>query len=67
MRLLRVRVVGPAGTPPSFGRSLLRLFGTWLAIVPLCLGLLPVLVDDRRRALQDFIASTTVVRDPSSS
>ena len=64
MRLLRVRVVGPAGTPPRFGRSLLRLFGTWLAIVPLCLGLLPVLVDDRRRALQDFIASTTVVRDP---
>ena len=24
MRLLRVRVVGPAGTPPRFGRSLLR-------------------------------------------
>ena len=64
MRLLRVRVVGPAGTPPRFGRSLLRVFGTLLAIVPLCLGLLPVLVDDRRRALQDFIASTTVVRDP---
>ena len=64
MRLLRVRVVGPAGTPPRFGRSLLRLIGTLLAIVPLCLGLLPVLVDDRRRALQDFIASTTVVRDP---
>ena len=43
---------------------LLRVLGTWLAIVPIGLGLLPVLVDDRRRALQDFIASTTVVRDP---
>jgi uncharacterized RDD family membrane protein YckC len=64
MRLLRVRVVGAAGTPPSFGRSVLRLIGTWLAIVPLFLGFAPVLVDDRRRALQDFIASTTVVRDP---
>lgn len=26
-------------------------------------GFLPVLVDDRRRALQDFMASTTVIYD----
>jgi uncharacterized RDD family membrane protein YckC len=64
MRLLRLRVLGPDGTPPRFARSLLRLAGAWLAIVPFGLGLLPVLVDERRRALQDFIASTTVVRDP---
>jgi uncharacterized RDD family membrane protein YckC len=64
MRLMRLKVVGPSGGPPRFGRALVRLIGTWLAIVPLGLGLLPVLVDDRRRALQDFIASTTVVRDP---
>jgi uncharacterized RDD family membrane protein YckC len=64
MRVLRLRVQGPSGAPPRFGRSLLRLIGTWLAIVPLGLGLLPVLLDERRRALQDYIASTTVVRDP---
>jgi uncharacterized RDD family membrane protein YckC len=64
MRLLRLRVLGPSGTSPGFGRSLVRLAGAWLALVPLGLGLLPVLFDDRRRALQDFIAGTTVVRDP---
>jgi uncharacterized RDD family membrane protein YckC len=64
MRLLRLRVQVPSGTPPRFGRSLLRLIATWFAIVPLGLGLLPVLFDERRRALQDFIAGTIVVRDP---
>lgn len=63
MRLLGLRVSGPSGAPPGFGRSLLRLAGTWLALVPLGLGLLPVLVDDRRRALQDLLAGTVVVRD----
>jgi uncharacterized RDD family membrane protein YckC len=63
MRLLRLRVTGPGGGPPGFARALLRLVGTWLAIVPLGLGLLPMLVDDRRRALQDFIAGTVVAHD----
>jgi uncharacterized RDD family membrane protein YckC len=38
-----------------------RLVGLVLAIVPLFAGILPALVDDRRRALQDFLAGTTVV------
>jgi uncharacterized RDD family membrane protein YckC len=66
MRILRVRVQGPHGGPPGFGRALLRLGATWLAIVPLCLGLLPMLVDDRRRALQDLIAGTVVAHDDLS-
>ena len=66
MRLLRIRVAGPDGEAPGLGRALVRLVGTWLAIAPLCLGLLPILVDDRRRALQDFIAGTVVTHGDDS-
>ncbi len=63
MRLMRLRVVGPSCSAPGLGRSLLRLFGLGLAILLLFTGFLPVLVDDRRRALQDFLAGTVVVYD----
>jgi uncharacterized RDD family membrane protein YckC len=61
MRLMRLRVLGPDGAPPRLGRSLLRLVGSDVAIALLFVGFLPVLVDDRRRALQDFLARTVVV------
>ncbi len=63
MRLMRLRVVDGSGAAPSFGRSLLRLVGLGLSILLLFTGFLPVLVDDRRRALQDFLADTVVVYD----
>ncbi len=62
MRLLRLRVLH-GNEPPGFWRSLARLFGLALAIIPCFAGFLPVLVDDRRRALQDYIAGTAVVYD----
>jgi hypothetical protein len=34
-----------------------------VAIAVAFLGFVPVLVDDRRRALQDFLAGTTVLYD----
>ena len=43
MRLLRLRVLGPEGDPPSIGRSLVRMVGLVLAIVPLFAGFIPVL------------------------
>jgi uncharacterized RDD family membrane protein YckC len=61
MRLMQVRVLTAAGTPPGFWRSVVRLAGLALAIIPLFAGFLPVLVDDRRRALPDFLAGTVVV------
>ena len=67
MRLLGLRVVGPDGRPPGAGRAMVRLAGLALAIVPACAGFLPVLVDDRRRALQDFAARTVVLYDPRPS
>jgi uncharacterized RDD family membrane protein YckC len=61
MRLMRVRVAGSDGLPPPPGRSILRVIGLGLSIIPLFAGFLPVLVDDRRRGLLDFIAGTVVV------
>jgi uncharacterized RDD family membrane protein YckC len=61
MALMHLRVRGPRGTPPGVLRSLVRFVGLVLAIVPLFAGCLPALVDDRRRALQDFMARTVVV------
>jgi uncharacterized RDD family membrane protein YckC len=63
MRLMRVRVVVASGEPPSGWRSLVRLIGLGLAIILLFTGFLPALVDDRRRALEDFMAGTTVMYD----
>jgi uncharacterized RDD family membrane protein YckC len=63
MRLLRLRVIDGAGSAPGLGRSLLRLIGLSVAILLLFIGFLPVLVDDRRRALQDLLADTAVVYD----
>jgi uncharacterized RDD family membrane protein YckC len=61
MRLMALRVVTPAGTPPGPARSVVRVIGLALAIVPLFAGFLPVLVDGRRRALQDMLAGTVVL------
>ena len=62
MRLLRLRVLGQGGRPPSGGRSLLpRLVGLLLSIVPCFAGFVPVLFDERRRGLADFMAGTVVV------
>jgi uncharacterized RDD family membrane protein YckC len=61
MRLLRLRVRGPTGNPPSIGRSLVRFVGLVLAIVPLFAGFLPILFTERRRGLPDVLAGTVVV------
>jgi uncharacterized RDD family membrane protein YckC len=65
MRLLRLRVRTGDGGTPSTGRSIVRLIGLVLSIVPLFLGFVPVLFDERRRGLADFLAGTVVVYEPS--
>jgi len=62
MRMLGVRVLH-GNAPPGVARSLLRLVGLALAIIPCFAGFLPALVDDRRRALPDFIAGTVVIHE----
>ena len=61
MRIMDLRVTGADGALPSVGRSIVRVVGLALAIIPLFAGFLPVLVDDRRRGLHDFLAGTVVV------
>ena len=61
MRILRLRVLGDDGLPPRLGRSMLRLVGLGLAIVPLFAGFLPALFEHRRRALPDFFGGTVVL------
>ena len=63
MALVRLRVVGADGRPIGPGRAFVRLVGLLLSIAIVFLGFLPALVTDRRRALQDFLAGTVVVRD----
>jgi len=63
MRTMGLRVIDARGEHPGFARSCVRIVGLLLAIIPLGAGFLPVLVDDRRRALQDFLASTAVIYD----
>ncbi|HEY3050993.1 MAG TPA: RDD family protein [Gaiellaceae bacterium] len=64
LRLMHLRVVTGSGASPSVPRALLRFVGLICAIVPLCAGFLPALVDGRRRVLQDFLAGTAVIYEP---
>ena len=61
MRMMGIRVTTAHGEIPGIPRSIVRLVGLVLAIIPFFAGFLPVLVDDRRRALQDMLARTVVV------
>jgi uncharacterized RDD family membrane protein YckC len=60
MRIMRLRVY-QAGEPPTIWRSLIRLVGIPLAIIPFFAGVVPMLFDPKRRALPDYMAGTTVV------
>jgi uncharacterized RDD family membrane protein YckC len=66
MRLMSLRVLTGSGDPPSVWRALVRFAALIVAILPFFAGFLPVLFDDRRRALQDYVAGTSVVAEPDS-
>ena len=56
-----VRVVcARSDGPVSLRAALVRLVGMLLAAIPLFAGFLLILVDDRRRGLQDRLARTVV-------
>ena len=61
--LLGLRIVGPDGTPPTVGRSLIRFIGYGLSAIVFFLGYIWVLFDDERRAWHDELAGTWVVYD----
>ena len=59
--LMGLRVVTTDGRYLSLGQSVRRLIGYVIAALPLYLGFLWILVDDRRRGWHDKIAGTCVV------
>lgn len=61
MRVMRMRVTNQHEEPPGLARGILRFVGLLLAIVPMFAGFLPMLVDARRRGLQDYLAGTVVL------
>jgi uncharacterized RDD family membrane protein YckC len=62
MRLMGIRVTNTAWGEVTFWRGLRRLVGLALAFLSLGIGFLLILVDDRRRGLQDRIGGTLVIR-----
>ena len=67
-RLLEIRVCRAAdGELIGPGAALLRFAGIILAAIPLFAGFIPILLDDRRRGVQDMLAGTVVVAVPASS
>ena len=61
MRTMDLRVSTAQGETPGIGRSMVRVVGLALAIIPLFAGFLPILLDDRRRGLHDLLAGTVVL------
>ena len=63
-RLLRIRVVGPDGRPPSPARSAIRSLLAVISAALLGLGFLLALFTRTGRALHDVLARTWVVKAP---
>jgi uncharacterized RDD family membrane protein YckC len=61
MRVMRIRVERQSGGLLPVWRGVVRLVGLVLAAVPLFAGYLVILVNDRRRGLQDWLAGSVVV------
>jgi uncharacterized RDD family membrane protein YckC len=66
-RLMQIRVcrADDGGVLRPY-KAFLRLIWLVLAALPLFAGLLPILVDDRRRGLHDMLAGTVVVDAPAA-
>ena len=67
-RVMGVRVVcATGGEPVTLRSAIVRLVGMLLAAIPLCAGFLLILIDDRRRGLQDRLARTVVLYAPDDA
>ena len=62
-RILRLRVEHN-GEAPAVWRSVVRLTGVVISIIPFFAGYIPVLFDAKRRGLPDYMAGTTIVCEP---
>ena len=66
MRVLGLRLERRDGTLPSLPRSVLRFACLLVSIAIAFLGFVPMLFDERRRGLHDFVAETVVLNRTSA-
>ena len=59
-------LVAAGGAPVAPKRGVLRVAGLMLAALPLFAGFVPILFNNRRRGLADWMADTVVVRSGGS-
>jgi uncharacterized RDD family membrane protein YckC len=64
--VMRIRVLREDGSPLRARHALLRFAGLILGL-PLFVGYVPILLNDRRRGLQDVMAGTVVVNAPEEA
>ena len=63
-RLMQIRVSRSDGARLHAARAVIRVVATALASLPLGAGFLPILLNDRRRGVHDWLADTVVTRAP---
>lgn len=66
-RVMQIRVVTARLERVKPARGIVRCVGLVLAALPLFLGYLPILFDNRRRGLADWLARTVVIDAPGMS
>jgi uncharacterized RDD family membrane protein YckC len=66
MRAMHLRVATADGRPPGIPRSIVRVLWLALCILPVFIGFLPVLFDERRRGVHDLMARTIVLYDSAA-
>jgi uncharacterized RDD family membrane protein YckC len=66
-RLMRIRVRDVANDEPlRMHWAVVRLAGVAIAAIPLLLGFVPILLNDRRRGVQDLLGRSVVVTAPDA-
>lgn len=63
-RVMQIRVTCATGALLKPRQALVRVIGLVLSILPLFAGFVPILFNDRRRGVADWMANSVVVRAP---
>src|SRR3954451_12446206 len=62
-RVMHIRVTAADGSRLHILRAFIRLAGIVAAAIPLFAGFVPIMLTERRRGLQDWLANTVVTRE----
>ncbi len=65
-KMLGIKVVKTNGDQPGFGSGFVRVIGYILASIPLMLGFLGVITNDKKQGWHDKMANTIVIKTQST-